>query len=421
MDDRTEIRVGASLSRSGWCWLDTGIISPAVKLWVEETNDRGGMYVPDAGRRLPVRLVAYDDESDPGREIEVVTRMIEDDRIDVFCSSASAEMQYEVLPITEEHRVVNLNIGAPDPELFEFGHRYHLQCGPGLGGWFASRPPFWAQHGLERVAQIYADFWGWRSVAEPLADLVEAQPGTRMVHRLAVERAERWSTAYGPFAREFDGWPGLVEELRGAEPDVVVISLPSPAQYRIMREMRRQHVWFRYLEMMYGPHLERIGFGSEDLLYQFHGGGTGPPIRPEDVNVGGTRADFDRRIRARGLTGAGNVLSRGFVALSIWEHLVGAAGTLDAGAVMEQAQRESGKVVTMYGPIAWKPNGDTVVGEGLADAVHQIQRHPHSAELTSVRVHPNPTDGVRPVLTDRAYEDRSDPWLGDEGVRLEHE
>ena len=76
-------------------------------------------------------------------EIAAVSELCERGRIDVFCSSVSAEMQHEALPITEPHGVVNLNIGSPDSALFNLGYRYHLQCCVPLRGYLRSRPAFW--------------------------------------------------------------------------------------------------------------------------------------------------------------------------------------------------------------------------------------------------------------------------------------
>jgi substrate-binding family protein len=408
---REEVRIGVTWSRSGWCWLDSTMLSVGTRVWVEETNAAGGMFVPEAGRKLPVRLLWEDDRSDPDIESAAVSRLIERDRIDVFCSSASAEMQHEALPITEAHRVVNLNVGSPDSALFDLGYRYHLQCSAPLHGYLRSRPAFWKRHGLTRIAQLYADFWGWNAVAAPLSTYVEEVGGLEMVCRRAVPRSEKHSTDYGPYPRDFDGWPEVVGELVAAEPDAVVISLPSPAQYRIMREMRRQGVWFRYLEMMYGMRLSRVGFGPEDLLYQFQGSGT-PRVDIQEINVGGTQAELDHTAQRLLLGVEIPAYGRTYVGLAIWAYLVREAGSMDPDAVMAQAQAESGKVVTMFGPMIWLPDGDAVPGEGWMDGVSQILRHPWTGELRPIPVYPDAAAEAEPVFTREPYERRPAPWAG---------
>ena len=363
--------------------------------------------MPEERCRLPVRLIWIDDRSDPETEIAAVSELCERERVDVFCSSVSAEMQHEALPVTERHRVVNLNIGSPDSALFDLGYRYHLQCSVPLHGYLRSRPGFWRAHGLNRVAQLYADFWGWNAVAEPLASYVAEAGGPELVLREAVPRSGRWSTQYGPYPADFDGWAGIVSRLVDADADAVVISLPSPAQYQIMREIRRQGVWFPYLEMMYGHRLSKVGFGPEDLLLQFVGSGA-PRVDPGDITVGCSAGELDSLAR-RHMGVDGPLHGRGYVGLAIWEHLVQRAGSMDADAVMEQAQKESGRVVTMFGVMRWLENGDAEPAAGWMDGVSQLRRDARTGELRLTSVFPGSEH--EPVFTREPYERRCPPWV----------
>lgn len=410
---RDEIRVGVTWSNSGWCWLESRMIPPGVEIWVRETNARGGMFVPEEGRRLPVRLVWADDRSDPATEAAAVARMCAREKIDVFCSSASSAMQREALPITEDHRILNLNIGSPDARLFEAGHRFHLQCSsPAHHEYLRSRPAFWKEYGLTRVAQLYADSYGWSDYAAPLASYVAEAGGLELVLHEPVAAIGSESTEYGPYPDEFDRWDEVVAALVEARPDAVVVSLPAPAQYRIMRELRRRRVWFPYLEMMYGLRLAKAGFGPEDLLFQFQGWGT-PRVPADAITVGCTQQELDRMARTH-LGIDEHVYGRGFVALAIWEELVHRAGTMDAAAVMDEARSDAGTIVTMYGDMRWRDNGNAAaVPEGWMRGVAQFRRHERTAELRPVEVFPEAK--AAPVLTRLPYEDRPAPWAAHPG------
>jgi hypothetical protein len=131
---------------------------------------------------------------------------------------------------------------------------------------------------------------------------------------------------------------------------------------------------------------------------------------PEEINVGCSQAELDRLAKAH-LGIDGPVYGRGYVGLAIWEHLVRGAGSMDADAVMEQAQKESGDVVTMFGPMHWKPNGDAEAAAGWMDGVSQFQRHPVTGELQAVTVSGDAADGGgQPMLTRLPYERRPPPW-----------
>jgi hypothetical protein len=81
---------------------------------------------------------------------------------------------------------------------------------------------------------------------------------------------------------------------------------------------------------------------------------------------------------------------------------------MDADAVMERAQEESGRVVTMFGPMRWLPNGDAEAATGWMNGVSQLQRHPRSGDLRAVSVFPG--DEHEPVFTRLPYERREEPW-----------
>ncbi len=406
---RETVRVGVTWSNSGWCWLDSRLLYTALQVWVRQTNDAGGVFVPEEGRHVPVELLMRDDRSDPETAVAAVKELI-GLGVDVFCSSGSAEIQAEVVPITEAAGVLNLNVGAPDSALFE-GSRFHLQCGSSVHTYMASRPSFWKRHGLLRLAQIHAELPGWTATHGPMRDYAAAEGGFDVVLYESVPRQQRWTTAYGPYPADFDVWDDLVDRLVRAQPDVVVLGLPAPAEYQIVRAMRRRGVWFRYLEMLYGQFMGRVGLGPEDLLYQFHPGWT-PDVDPATINVGGTPADL-AAATARYFPGVeGHPVPRSYVGLAVWAHLVANAGSLAPERVMAQAHAESGSLVTMEGRLTWAPDGDTIPPEHSWAGIYQVRRHPWTAELSSVLVHPGDDAEAEPVFTDVPYERRPPPWSG---------
>ena len=62
--EKTEIVFGGSLGFSGAFAELAVLINEAYELFVEDTNADGGIYVEEYGKKLPVRLLLYDDKSD---------------------------------------------------------------------------------------------------------------------------------------------------------------------------------------------------------------------------------------------------------------------------------------------------------------------------------------------------------------------
>lgn len=88
--DRNEILIGANLPM-------TGILAGAGKEqnWsysnaVADINAKGGIYVKEFGKKLPVKLVIADDESNAGKAGQVVERLIKVNKVDMLLGGFAA-------------------------------------------------------------------------------------------------------------------------------------------------------------------------------------------------------------------------------------------------------------------------------------------------------------------------------------------
>ena len=53
---------------------------PAYKLWVDDMNAAGGLTV--AGKKLPIEMIVYDDQSDLDTSMRLLTKLMEEDKVD---------------------------------------------------------------------------------------------------------------------------------------------------------------------------------------------------------------------------------------------------------------------------------------------------------------------------------------------------
>ncbi len=82
---KDKIRIGTAIGLSGW-------YAPGAKmtqttnydLWVEEVNAKGGIFVKEYGKRLPVELITYDDKSDVGTTVKLLEKLILEDKVDLI-------------------------------------------------------------------------------------------------------------------------------------------------------------------------------------------------------------------------------------------------------------------------------------------------------------------------------------------------
>jgi branched-chain amino acid transport system substrate-binding protein len=88
--EKKEILIGTNLPM-------TGILaaSGVEQKWsyeqaVIDINKKGGIFVKEYGKKLPVKLIVADDESDPGKAAAVVERMIKMDKVDLLLGGFAA-------------------------------------------------------------------------------------------------------------------------------------------------------------------------------------------------------------------------------------------------------------------------------------------------------------------------------------------
>jgi branched-chain amino acid transport system substrate-binding protein len=88
--EKKEILVGTNLPL-------TGILaaSGVEQKWsyeqaVADINKKGGIFVKEYGKKLPVKLIVADDESDPGKAAAVVERMIKMNKVDMLLGGFAA-------------------------------------------------------------------------------------------------------------------------------------------------------------------------------------------------------------------------------------------------------------------------------------------------------------------------------------------
>jgi len=99
-DTRTHIRIGAARPHSGrfQSFEDTGF-GVFYQAWVADVNARGGLWIEEYGRHLPIELIRYDDTSDMGTMLMLTDRLMFEDKVDFIfptCSSAMLTAQAEV-------------------------------------------------------------------------------------------------------------------------------------------------------------------------------------------------------------------------------------------------------------------------------------------------------------------------------------
>ncbi|HME43343.1 MAG TPA: amino acid ABC transporter substrate-binding protein [Syntrophorhabdales bacterium] len=77
---------------------------PLINLWLQEVKKKGGIYVPEYGKRLPVELLRYDDKSDIPTTINLFTKLATVDKVDIIFPPHGTAFHWAVLPLAAKYK-----------------------------------------------------------------------------------------------------------------------------------------------------------------------------------------------------------------------------------------------------------------------------------------------------------------------------
>ncbi|MCK9363654.1 MAG: amino acid ABC transporter substrate-binding protein [Syntrophales bacterium] len=109
---KDKIVIGQAISLSGPLAGAVAIAGgPIYELWVEEVNKKGGIYVKEYGKKLPVELKRYDDKSDIGTMTNLLEKLILEDKVDFIFPPWGTGWLFAAAPVANKYGYIL--IGGP--------------------------------------------------------------------------------------------------------------------------------------------------------------------------------------------------------------------------------------------------------------------------------------------------------------------
>ena len=125
-----------------------GEASPwADELAIEEINKQGGIFIKEAGKKLPLKLKLADTASDPTKAADVASKLILNDKVDLMVALHTPDTVNPVTSMCERYQVPCISLDAP------------------VEAWLTGGPYKWSFHAFWSVNDIITVFTGlWDSI-----------------------------------------------------------------------------------------------------------------------------------------------------------------------------------------------------------------------------------------------------------------
>ncbi len=106
---KDKILIGASRSITGpLAFFEENAFGPIYKMWVEDVNAGGGIYIKDYGKSLPVEMDVADDTSDSGMVATNIEKLCVQDNVDFLFGPCGTAPLFAAAPIANKYQRVIL-------------------------------------------------------------------------------------------------------------------------------------------------------------------------------------------------------------------------------------------------------------------------------------------------------------------------
>jgi branched-chain amino acid transport system substrate-binding protein len=114
-----KIKIGLSISLTGNYSIQGVESFEGIKLWLQETNSRGGIFVRELGATFPIELLYYDDESSVEKCSSNVEKLIKEDNVYILLGPYSSSLALAACEVAEKHNKTLWNHGGSTDEILE--------------------------------------------------------------------------------------------------------------------------------------------------------------------------------------------------------------------------------------------------------------------------------------------------------------
>ncbi|HYW91569.1 MAG TPA: ABC transporter substrate-binding protein [Gammaproteobacteria bacterium] len=181
-----EIKVGTLYAGSGSFATPSKSQYDGLKFWVHHVNQKGGVYVKAFGKKIPVKLVSYDDQSSTDTATTLYNQLITQDHVNILVADFGSVLTSVAVPLAQEHHRLLFDVTGTGAKFFTKDNPYIVLTSlPTSGVWPDQLADFLQHKSISRVAILYDSNDFDQSQAETLHHRL-VQAGNKPVYYHAV-------------------------------------------------------------------------------------------------------------------------------------------------------------------------------------------------------------------------------------------
>jgi branched-chain amino acid transport system substrate-binding protein len=127
-----------------------------LQYWANNVNKDGGVFVKAFDKKIPVRIVAYDDQSSTATARTLYNQLITQDKVDILVSDFGSVLTSVAVPLAAEHHMLLIDPTGSGAAFFTKKTDYLADVSiPSSGIWPIPLGKFLLHKNIKRVAVLY--------------------------------------------------------------------------------------------------------------------------------------------------------------------------------------------------------------------------------------------------------------------------
>lgn len=352
-----------------------------LELWANQVNQNGGIYVSSFGTKIPVKIISYDDASDPTTAANDYTQLITVNHVDLLVADFGSVLTAPAISIAQANKVLLWDVSGSSYSFFNSSNSYVVLTSLPRSDYFVPNvAPQLLSLGITKVAIIYAenDFTGYQApfIVKGLA----AGGVTPLMD-------QGYSTSTTDFS-------SLIASIQALHPQAVIELGYPPNDIAFLNQLGSMNVHFNYTYTNF-PGQELSSFASSvganlngtfTLAY--------PPIIQYSPNYGLSLSDFQSAWQSTyPSTPVSFPAIMGYNTGLVMQAAIEHAGNLSGTALRNAAVNDlSGKLTTLDGTFIIEPSTGAQIGE--TPPVGQIWYHSNGTATATIVYPTNESTGA---------------------------
>jgi len=352
--EKKEVTIGYSVSLTGKFSPEGNETQRAYQLWLEQVNKAGGLQA--GSQKYPVKVITYDDESDPSMSVKLYEKLITGDKVDLILSPWSSANNFAASAVAEKyHYPIVMSAAAANP-IFERGFKYIFEttqlASTLVEPWLSFLKNYNKE--IKTVAILYENHLFPLSLNENLTKVVK-EAGAKLV------LDEKYPLASKDFT-------GIMLKVKGLNPDAVFVLSLMPAPLYATRHANEVGVKPKLFMVNFGPmYREEFIVGLGDISEKVFETGFWHPNLPFPGAKEFAR-DYEAKYKRPPTTDA----AYAYIACQILEQGIKKAGSIDKEKVAATLHKE--KFQTILGPYEYDERGVNKTQIGFICQVQKKER-----------------------------------------------